>query len=122
MVEAADADIEFSARRFSVKGTDRAVDLFEVAAAARWPWGPYREGYSLRPESSAAIERAPKSPLGIAVRDVTYAADEAWDMLDYFRSAADILTTLGSAYAGACADAFDNIQHGLGVVGIKCSN
>jgi carbon-monoxide dehydrogenase large subunit len=34
LLEAAAADIEFSARRFSVKGTDRSVDLFEVAAAA----------------------------------------------------------------------------------------
>src|SRR5207244_4879340 len=34
MLEAADADIEFAARRFTVKGTDRSVDLFEVAAAA----------------------------------------------------------------------------------------
>jgi carbon-monoxide dehydrogenase large subunit len=35
LLEAADADIEFSAGRFSVKGTDRSVDLFAVAAAAR---------------------------------------------------------------------------------------
>ncbi len=35
MLEAAPPDIEFGARRFSVKGTDRSVDLFEVAAAAR---------------------------------------------------------------------------------------
>jgi aerobic carbon-monoxide dehydrogenase large subunit len=35
MLEAAEADIEFSARRFSVKGTDRSVDLFEVARAAQ---------------------------------------------------------------------------------------
>ncbi|MDP3768509.1 MAG: molybdopterin-dependent oxidoreductase, partial [Dehalococcoidia bacterium] len=34
MLEAADADIEYGDRRFSVKGTDRSVDLFEVAAAA----------------------------------------------------------------------------------------
>jgi carbon-monoxide dehydrogenase large subunit len=34
LLEAAYADIEFSARRFSVKGTDRSVGLFEVAAAA----------------------------------------------------------------------------------------
>src|SRR5207244_12893333 len=33
-LEAADADIEFAARRFRVKGTDRSLDLFEVAAAA----------------------------------------------------------------------------------------
>ncbi len=35
LLEAADADIEFAARRFTVKGTDRSVDLFDVAAAAR---------------------------------------------------------------------------------------
>jgi carbon-monoxide dehydrogenase large subunit len=34
MLEAADADIEFAARRFRVKGTDHAVDLFDVARAA----------------------------------------------------------------------------------------
>src|SRR5205085_10766802 len=34
MLEAADADIEFADRRFKVKGTDRSVDLFAVAAAA----------------------------------------------------------------------------------------
>src|SRR3989441_1189167 len=31
LMEAAEADIEFSARRFRVKGTDRSVDLYEVA-------------------------------------------------------------------------------------------
>jgi carbon-monoxide dehydrogenase large subunit len=34
MLEAAEADIEFAACRFGVKGTGRSVDLFEVAAAA----------------------------------------------------------------------------------------
>jgi carbon-monoxide dehydrogenase large subunit len=34
LLEAADADIDFSRRRFVVKGTDRSVDLFDVAAAA----------------------------------------------------------------------------------------
>jgi carbon-monoxide dehydrogenase large subunit len=34
LLEAADADIDFSKRRFAVKGTDRSVDLFEVARAA----------------------------------------------------------------------------------------
>jgi len=32
MLEAAEVDIEFSARRFRVKGTDRSVDLYDVAA------------------------------------------------------------------------------------------
>jgi aerobic carbon-monoxide dehydrogenase large subunit len=35
LLEAAQADVDFSAGRFRVKGTDRAVGLFEVAAAAR---------------------------------------------------------------------------------------
>src|SRR2546427_360404 len=34
LLEAAAADIEFSERRFTVRGTDRSVDLFAVAAAA----------------------------------------------------------------------------------------
>jgi aerobic carbon-monoxide dehydrogenase large subunit len=34
MLEAAPADIEFSARRFRVRGTDRSVDLYAVAAVA----------------------------------------------------------------------------------------
>ena len=33
LLEAAEADIEFSARRFRVKGTDRSVDLFDAARA-----------------------------------------------------------------------------------------
>ena len=44
--------------------------------------GPYREGASLRPESRAAIESAPKSPLGITFRDVSCTPDVARDMLD----------------------------------------
>ena len=68
--------------------------------------GPYREGLSLRPESRAAIERAPKSPIGIPVRDVSCTLADAADMLDYFRSAADVLTTLGKDGAPACARAF----------------
>jgi aerobic carbon-monoxide dehydrogenase large subunit len=34
LLEAAPADVEFSGRRFGVKGTDRSVDLFDAAAAA----------------------------------------------------------------------------------------
>jgi carbon-monoxide dehydrogenase large subunit len=34
LLEAAEEDIEFSARRFRVKGTDRSVDLYAVAAVA----------------------------------------------------------------------------------------
>jgi carbon-monoxide dehydrogenase large subunit len=40
LLEAAAADIAFADRRFTVKGTDRSVDLFEVAAAAARPDAP----------------------------------------------------------------------------------
>src|SRR5438874_1843556 len=35
MLEAAEPDLDFTAGRFTVKGTDRAVGLFEIAAATR---------------------------------------------------------------------------------------
>jgi aerobic carbon-monoxide dehydrogenase large subunit len=40
LLEAATVDIEFTERRFTVKGTDRSVGLFEVAAAALRPDAP----------------------------------------------------------------------------------
>jgi aerobic carbon-monoxide dehydrogenase large subunit len=58
LLEAAAADIEFSARRFRVKGTDRSVDLYEVAAG-----GPL-EGLS------DEILTTPSFPYGCAVCEV----------------------------------------------------
>ncbi len=69
LLEAAEADIEFAKRRFTVKGTDRSVDLFEVAAAA------------LRPDTPAGLQGAlvgtgdetmsvPSFPYGCAVCEV----------------------------------------------------
>jgi hypothetical protein len=80
--------------------------------------GLYIEGASLRPESRAAIERAPGHALGIEYRTVTCTAAEAQDMLDYFRSTADLLSTLGDARAGACAVALDNLRFALRLAGI----
>jgi hypothetical protein len=80
--------------------------------------GPYRPGYSLRPESRAAIERG--SRLGSTVREVICIADDACDMLDYFRSAAGALTAIGDPEAPFCARARDNIQNALRVAGIAC--
>jgi len=56
--------------------------------------GPYRPGCSLRPESRAAIERAPR--LANTVRDVTWTVDDACDMRGYFRSAAMHLPRLAT--------------------------
>jgi carbon-monoxide dehydrogenase large subunit len=69
LLEAAEPDIEFSGRRFTVKGTDHSVDLFEVAAAA------------LRHDAPAALRgplegigdetmSAPSFPYGCAVCEV----------------------------------------------------
>jgi carbon-monoxide dehydrogenase large subunit len=58
LLEAAEADLEFSARRFRVKGTDRSVDLYEVAAA-----GPL-EGLS------DEILTTPSFPYGCAVCEI----------------------------------------------------
>jgi hypothetical protein len=62
-------------------------------------------------------ERAPGHALGIEYRVVTCTGAEAQDMLDYFRSTADVLTTLGDARAGACAVAVDNLRLALGLRG-----
>jgi carbon-monoxide dehydrogenase large subunit len=58
MLEAAEPDIEFSAPHFRVKGTDRSVDLYEVAAA-----GPL-EGLC------DEVLTAPSFPYGCAVCEV----------------------------------------------------
>jgi len=97
-------------RRLTVPLNERACTL---------ALGPYRPGYSLRPESRAAIERAPH--LGSTVRDVTCTTDEACDMLNYFRSAADALTTIGDPEAPFCTRARDSIQNALRVSGITCA-
>jgi len=69
LMEAADADVDYSARRFVVKGTDRSVDLFDVAAAAARPDAP--DG--LRgPLAGLADETmsVPSYPYGCAVCEV----------------------------------------------------
>src|SRR5881296_298025 len=69
MLEAADADIEFSARRFSVKGTDRSVDLFEAAAAALRPDAPQDRRGPLDGTSDETMP-VPSFPYGSAVCEV----------------------------------------------------
>jgi len=69
MLEAADADIEFSARRFSVKGTDRSVDLFEAAAVALRPDAPQDRRGPLDGTSDETMP-VPSFPYGSAVCEV----------------------------------------------------
>ena len=69
LLEAADADIEFSARRFTVKGTDRSVDLFEVAAAAQRADAPEECRGPLDGLSDETLPQ-PSFPYGCAVCEV----------------------------------------------------
>jgi len=66
LLEAAPADIEFAERRFRVKGTDHAVDLFAIAAAAQRPDAPE----DLRGPLAAVSDETmgvPSYPYGCAV-------------------------------------------------------
>ncbi|OLC31363.1 MAG: carbon monoxide dehydrogenase [Candidatus Rokubacteria bacterium 13_1_40CM_4_69_5] len=69
MLEAADADVDFAGRRFTVKGTDRSVDLFEVAAAALRTDAPEALGGPLAGVSDETVS-VPSYPYGCAVGEV----------------------------------------------------
>jgi carbon-monoxide dehydrogenase large subunit len=69
LLEAADADIEFSDRRFTVKGTDRSIDLFEVAAAALRSDAPEALRGPLEGECDETTS-VPSFPYGSAVCEV----------------------------------------------------
>ncbi|MGH7389642.1 MAG: xanthine dehydrogenase family protein molybdopterin-binding subunit [Candidatus Rokuibacteriota bacterium] len=68
-LEAAAADIEFSARQFRVKGTDRSVDLFEAAAAAARADAPEDCRGPLDGTSDETMDQ-PSFPYGCAVCEV----------------------------------------------------
>src|SRR5262245_7386989 len=63
LLEAAEPDIEFARRRFTVKGTDRSVDLFETAAAAVRAGGPLAG-------ACTEVMPVPSYPYGCAVSEV----------------------------------------------------
>jgi aerobic carbon-monoxide dehydrogenase large subunit len=69
LLEAAEPDIEFARRRFTVKGTDRSVDLFAVAAAALRSDAP--EGLrGLLAGAGDETMSVPSYPYGCAVCEV----------------------------------------------------
>jgi carbon-monoxide dehydrogenase large subunit len=69
MLEAAEDDIEFAPPRFRVKGSDRAVDLFEVAATAGRAEAPEECRGPLEGTSDETMP-APSFPYGCAVCEV----------------------------------------------------
>ena len=72
---------------------------------------------SLLPETRDALTRALRSPIGIPVVDGEFTLRQANDLLDYFSSAANWLTTMGRDVLTAYAQAVDNIRHALKVAG-----
>ena len=74
LLEAAEADVAFSARRFTIKGTDRSVDLFEAAAAAHRPDAPEACRGPLDGLSDETMP-VPSFPYGTAVCEVEVDAE-----------------------------------------------
>jgi carbon-monoxide dehydrogenase large subunit len=68
-LESARADLEFSRGQFRVRGTDRAIGLFEVAAAAGRPDAPDGLRGRLDGESDETVS-TPSFPYGCAVCEV----------------------------------------------------
>ncbi|MGH7355494.1 MAG: xanthine dehydrogenase family protein molybdopterin-binding subunit [Candidatus Rokuibacteriota bacterium] len=68
-LEAAAADIEFAQGRFTVKGTDRAIGLFEIAAAALRSDAPSELAGPLAGTADETIS-VPSFPYGCAVCEV----------------------------------------------------
>jgi len=83
VLEAAEADVEFEAGAFTIKGTDRSMGLFEVAAAA--------EGDALPGDLSGGLDgtgfvekRLPAYPAGCAVVEVEVDTESgAVTLVDY---------------------------------------
>src|SRR5262249_46342411 len=69
LLESAVADLEFRARCFGVKGTDRSVDLFEVAAAALRRDAPEALRGPLEGDCDETVS-TPSFPYGCAVCEV----------------------------------------------------
>jgi len=69
LLEAAPADVAFGGGRFTVKGSDRSVSLFEVAAAALRPDAP-ADGRGPLDGLSDEIMHQPSFPYGTAVCEV----------------------------------------------------
>jgi carbon-monoxide dehydrogenase large subunit len=69
LLESAVEDVEFAERRFGIRGTDRAVDLFAVAAAAQRDDAPADLRGPLEGECDEAVS-TPSFPYGSAVCEV----------------------------------------------------
>jgi aerobic carbon-monoxide dehydrogenase large subunit len=108
LLEAAPVDIEFAHRRFTVKGTDRAVDLFDVAAAALRPDVPDGLRGPLTGEGDRT-DSVPSFPYGCAVCEVEVDPETGvvdvvrWTAVDDVGRAVNPLILHGQTHGGIAA-------------------
>jgi carbon-monoxide dehydrogenase large subunit len=108
LLEAAAADIDFVQRRFTVKGTDRSVDLFEVAAAALRSDVPDGLGGPLAGEGDQT-DSVPSFPYGCAVCEVEVDPETGvvdvvrWTSVDDVGRAVNPLILHGQTHGGIAA-------------------
>jgi carbon-monoxide dehydrogenase large subunit len=108
LLEAAAEDIEFARRRFSVKGTDRSVDLFEVAAAALRSDVPEGLGGALSGEGDRT-DSTPSFPYGCAVCEVEVDPETGvvdvvrWTSVDDVGRAVNPMILHGQTHGGIAA-------------------
>jgi carbon-monoxide dehydrogenase large subunit len=108
LLEAAEADIEFTERRFTVKGTDRSVGIFEVARAmARADAPPF-----MSPPLAGVSEEhmsVPSYPYGCAVCEVEVDPETGaveivrWTSVDDVGRAVNPLILHGQTHGGIAA-------------------
>ncbi|HEY2995933.1 MAG TPA: xanthine dehydrogenase family protein molybdopterin-binding subunit [Methylomirabilota bacterium] len=108
MLEAAEPDLEFAAGRFTVKGTDRSVGLFEVAAATRRTDAPEWAREPLAGASQEVIS-IPSYPYGCAVCEVEVDVETGaveivrWTCVDDVGRAVNPLILHGQTHGGIAA-------------------
>ncbi len=109
-LEAAAADIEFAHRRFTVRGTDRSVDLFAVAAAALRAEAPADLRGPLAGVSDETMS-VPSYPYGCAVCEVEVDPETGavavvrWTSVDDVGRAVNPLILHGQTHGGIAAGA-----------------
>lgn len=108
LLEAAEADIEFARGRFGVKGTDRAVGLFDVARAALRAEAPAELAGPLTGESDQT-NPVPSYPYGCAVCEVEIDPDTGvvdvarWTAVDDCGRAVNPMILHGQTHGGIAA-------------------
>jgi len=110
LLEAADADMEFAQQRFTVKGTDRSIGLFEIAAAGLRPDAPEDLRGPLAGVSDETMS-VPSYPYGCAVAEVEVDPETGvveiarWTTVDDVGRAVNPLILHGQTHGGIAAGA-----------------